>query len=389
MEATAAETTRLILAACQPSNSAENWQAKFDTVQADWEDLVVRAIVLGLAPQLYTRLQSWPITPPARALAKLAVTYKAQAARNHKILSQLDELLLACKQAGIRPIALKGAHLAHTYYPNPAQRPMNDIDLLFTPEEMPQVAALLQKLGYVGKYKSPEFGAGVTKHTSSFGRTGAGQTTANPYLSADRVCIIEPHISLEESWYGLRVDITPGVRERAEETVLGCEPVRVLATADLLLHICLHFCFHLIQGAPAMVQLADLAVICRVAPVDWRVFSARARNTGAAHFALAALSAAHKLLDAPLPDGILAQLEADTPARLRPRMTAVDLRQILQRTQQKPFNTLSGRLRRGIQDRAETARWAATFGDQCRIWATLLQAWRSDTAQMLLSQTKR
>jgi len=245
--ASALHTTQLILDSLRPGMQADAWTAVFHKQQTDWDDLVVRAIVLGLAPQVYLRLQAWGVKLPVKAMAKLAVTYKAQSRRNQAILAQLDELLAACAAVGIEPIALKGVHLAHDYYDDAAMRPMNDIDLLFAPAEMPMVEQVLVELGYGAKYKSAEMGAGVTKHTSTFSKKEGEETAVNPYLSADRICIVEPHISLEESWYGLKVDITPGIRERAQAAQLGQQPCRVLSPDDLLLHLCLHFCFHLIQ----------------------------------------------------------------------------------------------------------------------------------------------
>ncbi len=386
---TAVATTQQILDALKPNQALAQWQSDLVARQIDWDDLVVRAIVLGLAPQLHHRLACWSLQPPPRAAAKLAVTYQAQAKRNAAITAQLDELLDACVAENLRPIALKGIHLAACYYANPALRPMNDIDLLFAPAELPRAEALLTRLGYGGKHKSADMGAGVTKHTSTFRRAGAQTATINPYLSAAGERMVEPHISLEESWFGLKVDITPGTRERAETVMLGERPCRVLTPDDLLLHLCLHFCFHLIEGAPAFVQLTDLLIVSASGRVDWPIFTNRACHYRAAPYALAALSLAQKLLAAPVPEETLAELAQATPVRLRRRIAGRGLPDILRRTQQKPLINIRQRLVRGVQDRAETARWARDGRDLLRIWATLLQAARTDTGQMILSRLKR
>ncbi|GJM42080.1 MAG: hypothetical protein DHS20C20_23620 [Ardenticatenaceae bacterium] len=345
----------------------------------------MRAIAFGLAPQAYARIKKWGVTLPPKAMAKLAVTHKMQAQRSEAIYAQLAQLLAAAANIHLQPVALKGVHLAACYYSEPAQRPMNDIDLLFTREDLPKAEALLLELGYGGKHKSAETGARVTKHTSTFRREEptTGKATPNPYLSASLDRTIEPHSSLEESWFGLKVDMTPGIRDRLDTAVLANHRCHVLNPTDLLHHICLHFAFHLIQGAPSFVQLTDLLVITQTNRVAWDTFLQRVSEAKSTGYVLAALTLAQKLVGAPIPPQILQQLAEQTPEPLRKRIDQMDLAFILRRTQQKPLTTLSDRLQRGIKDRMEIARWAPTFGEKLRVWQTAVQFTRTDTAKML------
>ncbi len=399
--------TQLILNALRPDQTPASWESDRIGAAADWDDLAVRAIVLGLAPQLHWRMLEWggaaPVPP--RAAAKLSVTYRASQMRTASIYRQLGEALSACAGRGLRPVALKGVHLAARVYRDASLRPMNDIDLLFAPDELSTAESILESLGYGGKHKSAELGPGVTKHTSTFRRAGAAAHTPNPYLSGDAECTIEPHVSLEESWFGLKVDITPGVRERAIETRLDGHPCRVLADEDLLLHLCVHFCFHLIMGAPTMVQLCDLlaATVERTVgrtfqsalsgglespslrrQIDWPVFVHRAIDCRAGPYTLAALTLAQKLLAAPIPESVCEQLASATPAPLRERIARLGLDDILRRTQQKPLTTISQRIGRGLNDRMEAARWAADWRSQMRVWQTALNVGSTDTGRMLL-----
>ncbi|MBK7896026.1 MAG: nucleotidyltransferase family protein [Anaerolineaceae bacterium] len=423
---TATTTTQNLLDVLRPQQQSEQWLAQAQ--QLNWDDFAVRAIAFGLAPQIFARFQQWQAKIPPKALAKLAVTHKMQAQRSAAIDAQLAQVLTACATANLHPVALKGVHLAACYYPEPAQRPMNDIDLLFTPDELPRAEALLLELGYGGKHKSAETGARVTKHTSTFRReeTAKQNATPNPYLSASLDRTIEPHSSLEESWFGLKVDITPGIRDRLATAVLTptAPACHVLNPTDLLHHICLHFSFHLIQGAPSFVQLTDLLVITQnqtsgrflgssgsfakppggsfseeraseaarfaasdanasTGKVEWDIFLQRVAEAKSAGYVLAALTLAQKLVGAPLPDHILPQLAEQTPASLRQRIAQMDLAYVLRRTQQKPLNTVADRLRRGVKDRIEIARWAPTWGEKWRVWQTAVQFSRTDTAQML------
>ncbi|MEK6574553.1 MAG: nucleotidyltransferase family protein [Chloroflexota bacterium] len=391
--------TRLLLNALRPDQTPTTWESDRLRLNAGWDDLAVRAIVLGLAPQLHRRLAEWGVTPPPRAAAKLAVTREATARRNAGIFDQLGEALTAFAERNMRPIALKGVHLAALVYPDPALRPMNDIDLLFAPEELPAAESILESLGYGGKHKSSDLGAGVAKHTSTFRRDSASGSTPNPFLSPDSDRTIEPHTSLEESWFGLRVDITPGVRERAVEAELAGQRCRVLAREDLLLHLCVHFCFHLIMGAPSMVQLADLLAVTRKAvygrsierpyypiTVDWAVFVNRAVDHRAASYALAALTLAHNLLGAPIPTETLDALSRATPPALRNRIASLGLANVLRRTQQKPLTSISQRIMRGFADRAETARWAPDWRGRWQVWRTALNVSATDTGRLLIGR---
>jgi hypothetical protein len=390
MSASATESAQLILDALRPNQTPDGWESDRLRAGADWDDLAVRAIVFGLAPQFHRRLVGWQSPVPARTFAKLAVTHEATARRNEAIYDQLGDALAAFNARGLRPIALKGIHLAALVYPDPALRPMNDIDLLFTLEELPIAESVLESLGYGGKHKSADLGAGVTKHTSTFQRDAEKASTPNPYLSTESERMIEPHGSLEESWFGLKVNVTPGVRERAVETALAGQPCRVLAAEDLLLHLCVHFCFHLIMGAPSLVQLADLLALTNrptIRPFDYPAFVQRALERCAAPYALAALTLAHKLLGAPVPAPVLDALSQATPSPLRNRIAALGLADVLKRTQQKPLTSIPQRLRRGLADRAETASWATDWRGRWRVWQTMLDFAKTDTGRMLLGKS--
>lgn len=390
MHATATLTVQTILDALRPDQTPENWESLFGKRGVDWDDLIIRAIVLGLAPQLHHRFSSWGFKAPRRARAKLSVTHKAQTQRSNAIYAQLEQVLAACAADNLHPIALKGVHLAAHLYAEPALRPMNDIDLLFPPGELADAEVMLTRLGYGGKHKSAETGAGVTKHTSTFRRQEQGEgATSNPYLSANSDRTVEPHGSLEESWYGLRVDITSGIRERSVLVELAGQSCHVLNQEDLLLHIALHFCFHLIQGAPAMVQLSDLLVITQAGHVDWDLFLERTRQVGAEPYAFAGLKLAHDVLGAPVPKYVRNSLDRATWLPLQRQIAGLGLNNILQRTQQKPQTTLWERIEHGFDDRRQTASWAMDWNGRFQVWRTLFQPGRSDTGQIILKKIGR
>jgi hypothetical protein len=347
----------------------------------DWDDLAVTAIALGLAPWLHYRLESQDsLLPDPRAQAKLAYMRQTEAARHIARQSQIGQLLAGLP---VVPIVLKGAYLAERVYPAPGLRPMNDIDLLFKPEDLAAVSAALNELGYGSKEKSPDQGPGITKHTSTFRRAGNLAATPNPYLSSGASHMVEPHRSLEESWFGLKCDLTPGMWARSQPLEIAGKSARALAPADNLLHLCVHLTYHLIMGSPSFVQLADLAVFAERMPVDWDDFVSRAVDRRAAGYALAAAGLAVRVLGAPIPLTVIEALHSASPSWVRAAASQLSIADMMRRTQRPPLRTVGQRLRRGIADRTETARWAHSGPEWLRVWWTLVDFRRTDTWQML------
>lgn len=348
-----------------------------------WDDLAVAAIALGLAPLLHVTTQ--PLSLPASARAKLAVTYAATQRRNTAIAEQLAELLSAYAAAGIDAMVLKGGYLAFAVYPDPALRGMSDLDLFFRPGDLERAEAVLRSLGYQGKHKSADEGPGIVKHTSTYKRESAGDaaSTPNPYLSTAGDRHVDPHGSLEESWFGLRVDVTPGVWERSQPLTLAGQPARALKTEDLLLQLSVHLVFHLLMGKPSLVQLYDIVFVNQVLPIDWTVLLERSQARGAAPFLYAALHLAAAIFAAPVPAGVLTRLRDACPTGLARRIEAMGLADVMQQTQRPPLVTVRQRLGRGIADRRDTAQWATTWQGKWAVWQTAIDVGRTDTGRLI------
>lgn len=353
----------------------------------DWDDLAIAAIALGLAPLVHVRTSGWSL--PAAAQAKLAVTYQATQRRNLAIAGQLSQLLAALDAAGIGAMPLKGGYLAFHVYPDPALRGMSDLDLLFRPADLPAAEAVLQSLGYLGKHKSADEGPGIVKHTSTYKRNSAEvAATPNPYLSTAGDRHVDPHGSLEESWFGLRVDVTPGVWQRSQPAELAGQPARVMAREDLLLHLSVHLVFHLLMAKPSLVQLYDIGLVSRELPPDWPTLTARAGSVKATPFLYAALHLASTVFGAPVPAAVLDQLHDACPAALARRIQRMGLEEVMQQTQRPPLVTIPQRLARGVSDRRETARWAAGLSGQWAVWRTAIDVGRTDTGKLLGSKLR-
>ncbi|MCB0041664.1 MAG: nucleotidyltransferase family protein, partial [Caldilinea sp.] len=287
--------------------------------------------------------------------------------------------------AGIETMVLKGGYLAFQVYPDPALRGMSDLDLLFQPAALSAAEAVLQSLGYEGKHKSADEGPGIVKHTSTYKRAGpdAAISTPNPYLSTAGDRHVDPHGSLEESWFGLRVDVTPGIWQRSRSVTLVDQPVRAMADEDLLLHLSVHLVYHLLMSKPSLVQLYDIALVSQTLPLNWEMLAARARDRQAIPFLYAALHLASNIYGAPIPARTLAGLHDACSSRQAQRIERMGLADVVQQTQRPPLVTIRQRLARGISDRRETAQWAPTVAGKWAVWRTAVDIGKTDTGKLL------
>ncbi|MEW5736897.1 MAG: nucleotidyltransferase family protein [Thermodesulfobacteriota bacterium] len=99
----------------------------------------------GVAGLLFEVLKAGG-TPEIPACLERA--YYAAAARNTLHIHALARLEKALAGSGVQVMALKGAALLFSAYPDPGLRPMEDLDLLVRPEDRTRFATLLAGLGY-------------------------------------------------------------------------------------------------------------------------------------------------------------------------------------------------------------------------------------------------
>ena len=130
------------LSGAQPDSAA--W------TPSDWERFTRLAQAESVAPQLYAiwRQAGFPADLPAAQQARFAQAYFQSAGRSVVYRTELEKISSLFAQAGIDCLALKGAALAGTLYPDPATRPMSDLDLLLRPQHLRRALTLLRQAGY-------------------------------------------------------------------------------------------------------------------------------------------------------------------------------------------------------------------------------------------------
>ncbi len=117
---------------------------------ADWERFTRLAESEGVAPLLYAgwKRSGFPAGLPVDQQLVLQQAYLQSAGRSTLYLNELAKIRDLFARQGIACLLLKGAALAGNLYPDPATRPMSDLDLLVRPAQLRPALAALRGLGY-------------------------------------------------------------------------------------------------------------------------------------------------------------------------------------------------------------------------------------------------
>jgi hypothetical protein len=210
----------------------------------DWDALLAAARRERVAPLLAHALERGqipPAGPPANVQAALRREYLATAAKAAILGDAAAGLLSAFARVGIPLIALKGLALAETIYPNPALRPMEDLDFLIRSSDLPAAVRLLAETGYREAWHGfPDF------------------------QRADGLVDVDLHTELlHEGEVPTRLDAqaigAEALFAAAQPATIAGQPGLVLSAAHQLLHLCQHLCYH--HGLSGLLRHADILAL--------------------------------------------------------------------------------------------------------------------------------
>lgn len=114
----------------------------------EWHALLSKAETEGMATLLRKHLREADAPYPVGVRRSLNILYERHKLEAQIRLSLLHEILETFDRYQLRPILIKGAALWYTLYPDPALRPMRDIDLLFDKSEVDRAQSLLRENGF-------------------------------------------------------------------------------------------------------------------------------------------------------------------------------------------------------------------------------------------------
>lgn len=232
---------------------------------AEWQELDRLAALHRLAPLLHAERGADEAVPNA-------IRYGWRAAHRHSaiqalaIRAELEDCCAVLEQAGHQPIALKGAWLTRHAYPEPALRPMRDLDVWVPVEGVLSAFEVLLGKGYE-LAEVPEMAledvVRLDKHM--------------PALLSPRGVVIELHHHLWEP-AGRLDHASPSADEAAirARAMVDVDGIRMPAPQDTLAHLIVHAVYsHRLDCGPLL--LTDIDFLLRAAPIDWPVFWAEAK----------------------------------------------------------------------------------------------------------------
>ncbi len=232
-----------------------------------------------LGPLLYWRLKQEQkhLLIPEDIQNSLSQQYKKSALRSLQLQRELIKLSDALSNANIPFIALKGAYLAFYAYPEPALRPMRDLDILVSKENVIRAYSLLLDCGY--------------KKTNSAGDPQAyineGRKHLAPISTPDNLIKIEIHLSISKN----NNQNNQWVHDcwlRSINRNVANKSITFLSETDLLLNLIEHASYHhLFDNGPLIIS--DIANLIQTHVIDWKLFWQISENNHSTRGALLVL----------------------------------------------------------------------------------------------------
>lgn len=239
--------------------------SRLDSSDWDWIDRM--AMLRRLQPLLHAQHQDNPAIPK-RIASSWRAAYRESALLALARTAELKECIALLENAGFTPLALKGAWLAPHAYPDPAQRPMYDLDVLLDPGTVLEGYALLKRSGYEQAYPEEiplRDMIRLEKHL--------------PTLVGPRGAMIELHHRMADP-HGALDHFSPepdetAIRSRARRI----DGVSYPGAEDMLVHLIIHAAYaHRFDCGPRV--LADIDFLLRKERVDWTAFWQRGQAEG-------------------------------------------------------------------------------------------------------------
>ena len=140
---------RLLGMACNPCPSPAQAALLERGVAAisDWSSLAEQLATHRLGPLLHWQIKEYGIAVPTPVRRLLTGLYLRQRGVANIQTDILCSVLERFDNAGISSVVLKGGALAHQHYPEPALRPMDDLDILVHASDLQQARDELIAIG--------------------------------------------------------------------------------------------------------------------------------------------------------------------------------------------------------------------------------------------------
>lgn len=268
--------------------------------QLDWSILQKVAEEHGVLPLLHKAVQSAdPDAVPPEAALRIRTTILQCTTRNLLLMQQLLKLLNLMHSQGLRAMPYKGPSLAMQAYGDLSLRPPGDLDILVPADDLAKARKILDEQGF------------HMAHTMDAKAEADYLASAQEYdivylRDSDKVCV-ELHWRMVGDFFSFNPD-PAGLWDRAIQRTLAGTVLRTFSPEDMLLVLCAHGMKHFWTR---LSWICDLAYFIQSTPaIDWNIMVARASELEARKMTLLGLLLAHDILDAAIPEPVLAEARA-------------------------------------------------------------------------------
>lgn len=308
--------SRLYTALCSLLSGKDDRTSWASFSEQDWGAFLVLAQAQGVAPLVYATFQASNRFQlmPQKVLASLRDMYYQSLAQNSLLLRDLEGILGVLAAAHIPAIVLKGAHLAVDLYPDCALRPMHDLDVLVREDDFEGARQALESIGYTQPF--PVLSQRVTR-----------QVGFELYLSkpGGRTPGIELHWGLVGGREDRRSPPVSWFWENTQPFSMFNHPydpqyIRALNPTANLLYLCAHLFLEHGGASERLLWLYDIyLLLCRWgAEINWDILLNKAGELDWTQPLFSGLWAAQQDLVAPLPGGLLDELQSSNPGLIVP-----------------------------------------------------------------------
>ncbi|MEO8587228.1 MAG: nucleotidyltransferase family protein [Acidobacteriota bacterium] len=235
-------------------------------------------------------------------------------ARARRLRSTWEGTVRTLRGAGVEVIALKGAALAFFHYPDPALRPMGDLDLLLVdPRDLGRATDALDGASWRALLDTP-------RHRV-FAREG--ERVVRPAAEdPDNPIRIEIHTTFRLRVLGHVYDADEVLRADAEKRDLDGTPVAIAAGPAFLTHLLFHATGDYAGIGIRGVQAYDFRLLARARGALAPEISANERENARAPLLFAA-DAIERLFPLAFKEEFLSSLSSSVPSDLRRRAAAL------------------------------------------------------------------
>jgi Uncharacterised nucleotidyltransferase len=275
--------------------------------QLDWEFILAKAHPHALIPLLYRNLsECCADLVPSAVLQQLEADNKVNAERNWRNTAEIIRVLRLLKDTGISAVPYKGPALAVLAHGDIELRKFWDLDIVIRPRDILPAKSLLISMGYEWH---PMQGQVTGRNEARNFRIWHEYSFIHP----DTRAMVDLHWRITPNRFPFDVDLDC-LWEQLKPARLLDEDIQMFPVEALLLFLCVH-------GSKDMWWkrigwVCDIAELLASNPdLDWSYSFKLATDTGALRMLLLGLSLAHELLQAPLPEQVLARIRSDNAVK--------------------------------------------------------------------------